>query len=52
MHNAQFSRRHLVRGMTRSTRAAEGRAKRVETVETNTHVIYVIWCHGIPHLVN
>jgi len=31
--NARFPRRRLVRGMTRSPRAAERRAERVETVE-------------------
>ena len=35
--NARFSRRRLVRGMTRSPRAAERRAERVETVDTGTH---------------
>jgi len=35
--NARFQRRRLVRGTTRSARAAEQRAERVETVETGTH---------------
>ena len=34
--NARF-RKRLVRGMTRSPRAAEQRAERVETVDTGTH---------------
>jgi len=34
--NARFPRRHLVRGMTRSPRAAEQRAERVETVDTGS----------------
>jgi len=35
--NARFQRRRLVRGMTRSPRAEERRAERVETVDTGTH---------------
>ena len=35
--NARFPRRRLVRGTTRSPRAAEWRAERVETVDTGTH---------------
>jgi len=37
MLNARFRRRRLVRGMTRSPRAAERRAERVETLDTGTH---------------
>ena len=39
--NARFPRRRLVRGMTRSPRAAEQRAERVETVDTGTHMCSV-----------
>ena len=35
--NARFTRCRLVRGTTRSPRAAERRAERVETVDTGTH---------------
>ena len=35
--NAQLPRRRVVRGTTRSPRAAEWRAARVETVVTGTH---------------
>ena len=36
--NARLPRRRLVRGTTRSPRAAERRAARVETVVTGTHI--------------
>ena len=36
--NARLPRRSLVRGTTRSPRAAERRATRVETDETGTHL--------------
>ena len=37
MQNARLPKRRLVRGTTRSPRAAEQRAARVETVVTGTH---------------
>ena len=50
--NAQLPRGRLVRGSTRSPRAAERRAARVEMVVTGTQVLYIRWCQSICRLIN